>query len=59
LLPWKGISITCSECVSVASVIQHSMHMGRVMSSYLTCPTTHFSTLSHKRHDFGKKICWT
>jgi hypothetical protein len=30
MLPWK-ISITYSECVSVALVIQHAMRMGRII----------------------------
>ena len=39
-----------SECVLVALVVQHAMHMRRI---FTTCPVLpYFSTLSHKRHDF-------
>ena len=42
-------------CVCVALVIQHAMHMRRIMShvTYLALP--HLPTLSHKRHDYRKK----
>ena len=33
----KAISITYSECVSVALVTQHAMHMCRIMLSLVTC----------------------
>jgi hypothetical protein len=48
--------MTYCECVSVALVIQHAMHMRHNMLS-VACPALqHFSTLIHKRHDFRKKI---
>jgi hypothetical protein len=50
------MSITYSECVVIALVIQHVKRMRRVVLSSVTSPDLqHFSTLSHKRHDFQKK----
>jgi hypothetical protein len=52
----KAISITYSECVSVAVVIKHTMRMSRITLSSVAWPAVqHFSTLHHKRHDFRKK----
>jgi len=48
------ISIMYSECVPVALVIQHATRVRHIdISGWLAVP--HFSTLSHKRHDFRKK----
>jgi hypothetical protein len=52
----KAISTTNSECVSVALVIQHAMRMRCIILPSVACPALkHFSTLSHKRHDFRKR----
>ena len=40
-------------CVCVPLVIQHAMHMSRMVCDHLAVP--YFSTLSHKLHDFQKK----
>jgi hypothetical protein len=57
LLPWKSVSITYSECVFLALVIHHSARMRRIMLSPLACLAfSYFLTLSHKQHDFRKKL---
>jgi hypothetical protein len=49
----KAISITYSECVSVALVIQLAKCTHRIILSPAACLyVPHFLTLSHKRHDF-------
>ena len=59
LLPWKNLSITYSECVCVcvAFVIQYEKSMRRIILSSVACPAVpYFPAVSHKRHDFQKKL---
>ena len=50
----KGVSITCSEFVFIALVIQHALLVRRFVICGLSGCTI-FSMLSHKRHDFRGK----
>ena len=53
----KAISITYSECVSVALGIQHAMRMCRIILSSVAClDLPDFPTSSHERHDFREKF---
>jgi len=49
----KAITITYSECVFVASVIQNAKCVRRTILPSVACPTLQYLyTSSHKRHDF-------
>ena len=58
----KAISITYSECVAVALVIQHAVHIYHIV--ICDCPALiHLSTLSYKQHIWGgggttKNVCF-
>jgi hypothetical protein len=53
----KAISITYSECVSVALDIQHAKCMHRIILSSLSSLTvSYYSTLPYNRYDFWKTL---
>ena len=52
----KAISISYSECVFVALVTRHAMRMRHIVILWPAPLYNIFSTLSHKRHDFRKKV---
>ena len=53
----KVISITYSDCMSVALGIQHAKRMHRIIVSFLACVVSQSSsTLSHTRHDIRKQL---
>jgi len=53
----RAICTAYSDSVSVALVIQRAPRMRRVTVSSVACPALqYFSTLSHKRHDFRKRL---
>jgi hypothetical protein len=56
LLHGKSVSITYSEFVSEAFGVQPEIRKRRIILSSVACPALHFSTFSHKRHDFREKV---
>jgi hypothetical protein len=69
LLPWEsnkyyicvqGGARACvcrSACLQVALLIQHGTRMRHIVTSSVTClAPPYFSTFSHIRHDFRKKV---
>jgi hypothetical protein len=53
----KATSIQCSKCVSVALVIYHAKaHAPYYIVNCGLSGSTYFSTLSHRRHDFRKRL---
>jgi len=56
LLPWKS-SIIYSECGFVVLAIQNAKYLHHIILSPVAGPAVHFfCTLSHKRHNFQKKV---
>jgi len=52
----QAISITYSECLSLALVIHHSKRLNRIKLSYVAClALPQLPTLSHKEIDFREK----
>ena len=53
----RTTGITCTECVSVAFVNQHSKSMRCIILLSVASPAVPYLwTLSHKQHNFRKKI---
>jgi hypothetical protein len=51
------MSVTHSECVFVALVIQHAISMHHIILSSVVCPAVpYLPTLSHKWQDFREKV---
>jgi len=54
----KAVSITNSECMSVALFIHHAKCLGHSMSSVACLALPYFSTWLPKWYDFKKKSYW-
>ena len=53
----KEISITHSECASVAVVTKQPKRMSRIILSSVACPVLqYFYKLSNERHDFQEEV---
>ena len=52
----KAMNITYYECVSVAWAIQHAQQIHLLRFTCASLPLPYYSTLSHKRSSFWKKV---
>ena len=53
----KEVSITYSDCMSVALVLQHAKRLRRIVMPFVACVVPpSFFTLSHTRHDIRKQL---
>jgi len=52
-----AVSIKYTKCMSVSLIIQHALCMPCITQSLVACMSVSYgNTLSHKRHDFRKKL---
>ena len=52
----KQIRIKYFQRVSIALVIQHAMRMCHIILPSVACLVPYSATLSHKQHNFQKKL---